>query len=402
MTERRKEMHKELKTVKLTEIKPYGNNPRHNDQAVDAVKESIRQCEYIAPIIVDEDMVILAGHTRHKALKSLGKKEAEVMIVTGLTDEQKRKYRLLDNKTNELAEWDIDLLEVELEDLDFDGFDFGFDIEQIEPEPEVEEDDYTETNVETRCKLGDLWQLGDHRLICGDSTDVSVIDRLMGGVKADMVFTDPPYGMGLDSDFSSMHSKMNQDFANHEMKGTNYQIGKVDSFSAEMVDAIYCIDAPETFMWGADYYAELIPNRNDGSWIVWDKRTNEGDVYEDDVVALDRGYGSCFELCYSRKKHKRNIARIKWSGLFGMEKEFDKKRVHPTQKPVKLASWFIEKYSKEEQNIVDIFGGSGSTLIACEQLNRKCYMCELDEHYCDVIIDRWEKFTGKKAVLINE
>ena len=138
-------MTKQLKTVKLKDIVPYENNPRHNDQAVDAVKESIKQCEYIAPIIVDEDMVILAGHTRHKALKALGKKEAEVMIVSGLTEEQKKKYRLLDNKTNELASWDIDLLEVELEDLDFDGFDFGFDIDDSEPqEKEIEEVEYHE------------------------------------------------------------------------------------------------------------------------------------------------------------------------------------------------------------------------------------------------------------------
>ena len=120
-------MTKQLKTVKLNDIVPYENNPRHNDQAVDAVKESIRQCEYIAPIIVDEDMVILAGHTRHKALKALGKKEAEVMIVTGLTNEQKRKYRLLDNKTNELAMWDFNALALETAELDFDGYDFGFD-----------------------------------------------------------------------------------------------------------------------------------------------------------------------------------------------------------------------------------------------------------------------------------
>lgn len=122
-------MHKQLKTVRLSDIKPYENNPRHNDQAVDAVKESIRQCEYIAPIIVDEDMVILAGHTRHKALKSLGRKEAEVMIVSGLTEAQKKKYRLLDNKTNEFAMWDFNALALELADLDFEGFDFGFDTE---------------------------------------------------------------------------------------------------------------------------------------------------------------------------------------------------------------------------------------------------------------------------------
>ena len=131
-------MTKELKTVKLKDIVPYENNPRHNDQAVDAVKESIKQCEYIAPIIVDEDMVILAGHTRHKALKALGRKEAEVMIVSGLTEEQKKKYRLLDNKTNELASWDIDLLEVELEDLDFEGFDFGFDLPTDEPPERID------------------------------------------------------------------------------------------------------------------------------------------------------------------------------------------------------------------------------------------------------------------------
>ena len=131
-------MQKQLKTVRLKDVKPYANNPRHNDQAVDAVKESIKQCNYIAPIIVDEDMVILAGHTRHKALKALGRAEAEVMVVTGLTDDQKRKYRLLDNKTNELAEWDIDLLEVELDDLDFEGFDFGFEIPTDEPTERID------------------------------------------------------------------------------------------------------------------------------------------------------------------------------------------------------------------------------------------------------------------------
>ena len=126
-------MTKELRTLRLTEIKPYSNNPRHNDSAVEAVKESIRQCNYIAPIIVDENGVILAGHTRYKALQALGKTEAEVMVVTGLTEAQKKKYRLLDNKTNELASWDIDLLEIELEGIDFEGFDFGFEIPTDEP-----------------------------------------------------------------------------------------------------------------------------------------------------------------------------------------------------------------------------------------------------------------------------
>lgn len=399
-------MTKQLKTVKLKDIVPYGNNPRHNDQAVDAVKESIKQCEYIAPIIVDEDMVILAGHTRHKALKALGKKEAEVMIVTGLTDEQKRKYRLLDNKTNELAEWDIDLLEVELADIDFDGYDFGFDIEQIEPEPEAEEDDYTETNVETRCKLGDLWQLGNHRLVCGDSTDVNVIDRLMDGAKANMVYTDPPYGMGLNTDWSGAKSK-SKFYTEKGCKGQGNTYEKVkgdnEDFDPALVSAIfasfdYC---KEIFIWGADYYPELLKGYKQGNFIVWDKRSND-DTLEDYVKQSDKTYGSQFEICWSKTKHRKEIARVKWAGIFGTETEFDKSRCHPTQKPTRLAQWFLQKYSEVGDAIADIYGGSGSTLLACESLGRRCFMCELDEHYCDVILQRWENFTGEKAVLINE
>lgn len=164
-----------------------------------------------------------------------------------------------------------------------------------------------------------------------------------------------------------------------------------------MVQAVLSIPAKECFMWGADYYAELLPNRNDGSWIVWDKRANGNDDIEQDESS-DKMYGSCFELCWSKNKHKRDIARVKWAGVFGTEQEFDHKRYHPTQKPIKLSSWFISRYSKKNENIVDLFGGSGSTLIACEQLNRNCFMMEIDPHYVDVIIERWENFTGKKAV----
>ena len=168
-------MQKELKTVKLSAIKPYENNPRHNDNAVDAVKESIRQCEYIAPIIVDEDMVILAGHTRHKALKALGKTEAEVMIVTGLTDDQKRKYRLLDNKTNELAMWDIDLLEVELDGLNFEGYDFGFEVEIPETAEPKEVEYHEKISVVIDCKDDDeaeeiFMRLTEEGYICHIST----------------------------------------------------------------------------------------------------------------------------------------------------------------------------------------------------------------------------------------
>ena len=202
--------------------------------------------------------------------------------------------------------------------------------------------------------------------------------------------------MNLDTDYSDMINHL--DFANgkHFKGGKKYEQGKVDDFQPEMINTIFTIEADEVFLWGADYYAELLPDKNKGSWIVWDKRANGNNDDKEDYSS-DKMYGSCFELCWSKKKHKRDIARVKWAGVFGKEQEFDHKRYHPTQKPAKLAAWFLERYSKRNDLVVDIFGGSGSTLIACEQLGRKCYMCELDEHYCDVIIQRWENLTGEKA-----
>ena len=144
-------------------------------------------------------------------------------------------------------------------------------------------------------------------------------------------------------------------------------------------------------MWGADYYAELLPNKNDGSWVVWDKRGDE---------SADKMYGSTFELCWSKAKHKRMMARVKWAGIFGMEKEHDKKRVHPTQKPVELVTWFFDYFSlKDKKNVVDLYGGSGSTIIASEKVGKSAFVMELDPKYCDVIVKRWEDFTGKKAIL---
>lgn len=385
-----------IKTVTIAEVKPYQNNPRKNTKAVEAVAESIRQCGYCAPIVVDEEMVILAGHTRLRAVESLGWANVEVCVKEGLTDEQRRKYRLLDNKTNELAEWDFELLADELSELDFEGFDFGFP--PFSSDSEVVEDNYeVELPLEPKTKLGDIYQLGRHRLMCGDSTDKATVEKLMDGAKADMVFTDPPYGMNLDTDYSSMQNHL--DFAKEKgfTGGKKYDSGVVDDFNPKMISTILDLGVKETFLWGADYFAELLPDKNDGSWVVWDKRANDNDDVEADYSS-DKMYGSCFELCWSKNRHKRDIARVKWAGVFGTEQEFDRRRHHPTQKPIKLSTWFIERYSKEDENIIDLFGGSGSTLIACEQLNRTCYMMELDPKYCDVIIDRWEMLMGEKVV----
>ena len=236
-------------------------------------------------------------------------------------------------------------------------------------------------------------EIHSHRLMCGDSTSITDVEKLMDGAKADMVFTDPPYGMNLDTDYSSMKNYL--DFAKEKnfTGGKKYAQGKVDDFTPEMLTTIFsCFNyVKEIFLWGADYFAELLPDKNNGSWIVWDKRANGNDDIKQDLSS-DKMYGSCFELCWSKNKHKRDIARIKWAGVFGTEKEFDHKRHHPTQKPTALVQWFLDRYSKEKQLIVDLFGGSGPTLIACEQLNRQCYMMELDPKYCDVILQRYIKF----------
>ena len=393
----------ELFNKKISEIRPYENNPRDNSKAIDAVAASIKEFGFKVPIVIDKNGVIVAGHTRYEASKKLGLEEVPCVIADDLTDEQVKAFRLADNKTAELASWNPELLEVEMSGIEsIDMTEFGFiEPEKTEEVNELVEDEIPQIPEEPIAKLGDVWELGGHRLICGDSTDIAVIDRLMDGVKADMVFTDPPYGMNLDTDFSGMQNHL--DFAKEKgfTGGKKYEQGKVDEFHPEMIDAVFAIDADEMFLWGADYFAELLPNKNDGSWIVWDKRANGNDDVAEDYSS-DKMYGSCFELCWSKKKHKRDIARVKWAGVFGTEQEFDHKRHHPTQKPIKLAGWFLDRYSKEGQVIIDVFGGSGSTLIACEQLNRRCFMCELDPHYCDVIIKRWETFTGKKAVLINE
>lgn len=224
--------------------------------------------------------------------------------------------------------------------------------------------------------------------MCGDSTDAGSVAILMDGQKADMVFTDPPYGMNLDTDYSGMKSRLGTSFGERKLKGSSYNnvIGDHEDFEPKLIETIfdnfgYC---QEIFTWGADYYAEMLPNKNKGSWVVWDKRLDDNS---------DKMYGSCFELCWSKSKHKRDIARIKWAGVFGMEKDDTKTRVHPTQKPAILAQWFLKKYGKEGELVVDVYGGSGSTLIACEQLGRKCYMMELDPKYCDVIRKRYWKLT---------
>ena len=389
-----------IENLKISEIKPYEKNPRKNDRAVEIVSKSISTYGFKVPVILDKNNVIIAGHTRIKAAEKLGIKEIPCIRADELTDAQVKAFRIMDNKSNEYADWDLDLLKEELTSLqeadfrlDLTGFSFkelGSILENEVIEDIVEVNAYERAKRKTKIQQGEVYELGDHRLMCGDATIKEDVKKLMNGQKVDMVFTDPPYGMFLDTDFSSMEGIA---------KGNKYEKVRGDNtdFNPEIITSIfsnfdYC---KEIFMWGADYYAELIKGRNKGSFIVWDKMQG-GEGVKD---SYDKMFGSNFELCWSKAKHKRAIARVLWKGIFGLSDKLEdsRKRVHPTQKPIKLCSWFINKFSKKNEFLVDVFGGSGSTLIACEQLNRKCFMMELDYVYCQVIVDRWEKFTGKKA-----
>jgi DNA modification methylase len=392
-----------IKKVKTVDLIPYARNSRtHSDEQVNQIASSIKEFGFLNPIIIDGDNGIIAGHGRVMAANKLHIKELPCVDASHLSETQRRAYVIADNKLALNSGWDIDMLRVEFDELQEAGFDLeltGFSMDEIADlqieeltEGLTDEDEPPECPDVPTAVLGDIWQLGNHRLMCGDSTSIDAVDKLMDGKKADMVFTDPPYGMFLDADYSGMKSKFKGSSG-----GSKYSnvIGDHADFNPDFINNIFsCFGyCKEIFLWGADYYADLLPNRNSGSWVVWDKRGDE---------SADKMFGSTFELCWSKEKHKRMLARVKWAGIFGMEKEHDKKRFHPTQKPVELIKWFFDYFSmKDKFLVVDLFGGSGSTLIACEKTGRNAYLMELDTKYIDVIINRWQNFTGKEAVHIE-
>ena len=387
-------------------------NPRQiTTEELEKLKTSLEEFGYIEPIIVnDVNNHVVGGNQRLRALIALGYDEVDCVYVHIEDINKEKACNVALNKIS--GDWDEDKLRVVLEDIELSPIDIkltGFDeLELTELEVKepitVHEDDFIiedEEDMEVNVKEGDLFKLGEHYLLCGDSTVEANVKKLMQGAKADMVFTDPPYGMNLDTDWSGAKSKSKfYQEKGCKGQGSTYKkvIGDNDDFTPQLIETVfdnfdYC---DEIFLWGADYYAEFLPNKNEGSWIVWDKRSNE-DTQEEYVKQTDKMFGSCFELCWSKNKHRREIARVKWAGIYGTETEFDMSRHHPTQKPIKLSEWFILKFSKDYQTIVDLYGGAGSTLLACEQLNRQCYMMELDPYYCQVIINRWEEYTGRKA-----
>lgn len=379
-----------IKNTDINDIKPYDKNPRNNANSIDKVADSIAEFGFRQPIVVDEDMIVLAGHTRLLASKQLGLKKVPVHIAEGLTNAQKKAYRIMDNKSSEDSEWDKDLLNLEIKDLIEDNYDLnmtGFTPEQIDAlsvltesilEGETDEDSIPEPPKEPKSKLGDIYELGHHRLMCGDSISIDDVDKLIDGKKADMVFTDPPYNVAFNGRSGKFDVIKNDDLEENEFN--NF----IDSFLS-----ILEILKVETYYiccnWA--FYGVLQLKLKPKSCIVWAKN----------VFGLGKGYRHQHEFILFNGHIKKEITNE--SDLWSIAK--DSKYKHPTQKPAELAKRAINNSSSEGNIVLDLFGGSGSTLIASEATARKCYMMELDPIYVDVIVKRWEDFTGKKAKLIN-
>lgn len=382
-----------IKNTDINAIKPYDKNPRNNNNSIDKVADSIAEFGFRQPIVVDEDMIVLAGHTRLLASKQLGLKKVPVHIAEGLTNAQKKAYRIMDNKSSEDSEWDKDLLNLEIKDLIEDNYDLnmtGFTPEQIDAlsvltesilEGETDEDSVPEPPKEPKSKLGDIYELGHHRLMCGDSISIDDVDKLMDGKKADMVFTDPPYGVdykGVNNDSRDGLEELLRDVF------TNYITVLKSGAPCYVFHSDRCADIFHRVF--RDFF-------HFSSMIIWFKNT---------LTLSQTDYQSQHEPCmygWNKNGTHKFYGDRKQVSVWQDNKE--KFTGHTTNKPVNFIIRAIKNSSSEADIVLDLFGGSGATLIAAEKSARKCYMMELDPVYVDVIVKRWEDFTGKKAKLIN-
>jgi 16S rRNA G966 N2-methylase RsmD len=369
------------------------NARRRTDRSASLIAESLKRFGAARSIVIDEDGRILAGNGTVEGAKKAGidklriiEAEGDELIAVrraGLTEDQKVGLALADNRSSDLSEWDNEMLRQLSEEHDLTPWfeDDELLAEVLEPEEgNTDPDDVPEAPEEPITKPGDLWILGNHRLLCGDSTDVLAVERLMDGKKADMVFTDPPYGVSVVKD-----GKVGADFGVAKKGRYAEVIGDDTTQTAHDAIAIcQSFKVPVQVYWGGNYYADRLPPTS--CWLIWDKRGDSGIV---------NTFADC-ELAWTNMTGPARIHKQLWNGMI-REGEKDK-RVHPTQKPVALAEWAVGQYLKGS-TVLDLFLGSGSTLIACEKLRKACYGMEMSPAYCDVIVKRWENFTGKKAML---
>ena len=382
-----------IEYLPVDQLTPYEQNARkHQANDVDAIVSSIREFGFDDPIGVwGGHNVIVEGHGRVMAAKKLGMKKVPVIHLDHLTDEQRRAYALAHNRTAELSEWDEVVKELELANIsDIDMSLFGFDLSALADDDEAVEDDYDiDAPVEARAKLGDIWQLGQHRLMCGDSTSFEDVDKLMDGQLADLLITDPPYNVNYEGSAGKIK--------NDNMTDAAFRQFLVDAFTT--ADSVMKPGAV-FYIWHADSEGYNFRGAcHDIGWqvrqcLIWNKNS---------LVMGRQDYQWKHEPClYGWKDGAGHL----WASDRRQTTVIDfnkpsKNDVHPTMKPVGLFDYQIKNNTKGGDIVLDLFGGSGTTIMACEQNGRKAYMMELDPHYVDVIIARWEDFTGQKAELLN-
>lgn len=413
--------------INIQDIKEYENNPRFNDNAVDAVAKSIEEFGFKVPIILDKNNIIVAGHTRLKAAKQLGLNIVPCLVADDLTEEQIKAFRLADNKVGELAEWDFIKLEEELRNIqNIDMSSFEFDMSFFDEELQADDDEFDveealEEIEEPITNYGDIYQLGEHKLICGDSTLQEDVSKLMNNKLADLLLTDPPYNVAVENsqgmtiknddmsneDFKRFLHKAFKNASNNLKKGGAFYIWHGDSETVNFRNACTNNDllVKQCLIWVKN---GMIMGRQDYQWkhepclYGWkegashyfiDDRTQET-VIEDKINVNSLKKEEMKELIKQLLDDRVSTTIIR-------EDKPLKNTDHPTMKPIKLLSRQIKNSTKKGELILDLFGGSGSTLICAEQLDRTCYMVEYDPKYCDVIVKRWETLTGRKAELIN-
>ncbi len=384
--------------VEIEKLIPYKNNARtHSDEQIEKIAKSMKEFGFINPVLVDGNLNVIAGHGRILGAKKLGMKEVPCLFIEDLTEEQKRAYIIADNRLAEDAGWDKELLKIELEDLKNMNFDItltGFELEDFDfsmDETEVIEDEFDETvPEEPTSKKGEIYKLGKHFLMCGDSTDINDVEKLMNGVKADMLLTDPPYnvdyegGTGLTIQNDNMDDETFREFL------------RVSFFNANSVMK----EGAVFYIWHADSEGYNFRGAcHDIGWkvrqcLIWCKNT---------LVMGRQDYHWKHEPClYGWKEGASHL----WASDRKQTTvlEFDRPSVskeHPTMKPVGLFDYLIKNNTKKDDIVLDLFAGSGTSIIACEQNGRIAYSMELDPKYVDVIISRWEKLTGQQAERIE-
>ena len=403
----------EIIRIRLDELTPDPNNAKdHPAWQIEQIKASIETFGNLDPIGVwGDDNIIVEGHGRYLALKELGYNEVEVIRLDWLTEDERKAYALAHNKLTMNSDFDAEMLQLNLDSIsEINMALFGFEVEAPEePEAPIFEDEAPE-DAPTRCNPGDIWEMDGHRLLCGDSTDADQVGQLMNGERASMVFTDPPYGYSYKSNMSDRFEVIQND---DKMLDFFPSVKKYNDGFVYVCAAWKNIDA-----W-MQLFKMYYPVTN---VIIWDKGGGGmGDLtgtfatdYEMILVSnngkdiIGKRTGSVWNFTPVEVAHmKKNelvalfLEMRKYNSVWKIAKDNGADYVHPTQKPVALSARAIRS-STTDGIVLDLFGGSGSTLIACEQLGRKCYICELDPKYCDVILQRWENLTGRKAKLLNK